>query len=120
MKKLLAGLLLSLFSLCVLAANTATLTWTAPTTNTDGTSFSTAQLPITYTVLSGACGSETVLQTGVTATTLVISTGLADGSTVCFKVLAVDATGTSSAPSAEVSKSFPKAVPNPPTNLTVQ
>jgi|SRR5665213_383848 len=100
------------------APNTATLTWTAPTKNTDGTALGG---PVTYNVYqtaSGATSGGTKLASNLATLTDAISSGLADGSTDCFNVTAVVA-GQESAYSNQVCKTFPAGVPVPPV-LTIQ
>jgi len=92
------------------AAPTATLTWTAPTTNTDGSAIAT---PLSYNLWQGtSSGGETQVATGITSTTDTINTGLADSTTAYFEIVVVDAHGNMSAKSNEVCKSFPAGVPN--------
>jgi hypothetical protein len=92
------------------AAPAATLSWTAPTTNTDGSPIAT---PLTYTLYQGTTsGGEVSVATGITATTDTINTGLADSATYYFEVVVVDAHGNQSAKSNEVCKVFPAGVPN--------
>lgn len=119
MKRLLLTLVLSLGVPLALAANTATLTWGAVTTNTDGSAISGT---VTYNVYQTPCGSTsggTQLANGITALIYTVSAGLTDGTTVCFNVTAV-AGGIESAYSAQGSKTFPAGVPNPPASLTVK
>lgn len=99
------------------AGPAATLTWTAPTTNTDGTPITGT---LSFNVYQGPTGAEgaTPVQTGLSGTSVTITLGLADGTTVCFKVTAVEG-GQESAKSNEACKTFPAATPNAP-SLTVQ
>jgi beta-galactosidase len=91
------------------AAPVATLTFTAPTTNTDGTPIAT---PLTYILLQGTTsGGEVQAASGITGSPVTINTGLADSTTYYFEVEVVDAHGTKSAPSNEVCKAFPAGVP---------
>ena len=104
-------------------ANTATLTWTFPTSNTDGS-------PLALSALTGvdvyAGTSKAQLNkiqtipgpfTTATASVTVDVTNLGYG-TVYFAVDVADAAGTS-AFSAIGSKTFVAPVPNPPTNFLV-
>lgn len=91
------------------------LSWTAPTTFTNGSAITGA---ITYNIYQGASGAEVSAQTGVSATSVTITTGLSAGSTVCWQVTAVVG-GVESSRTTEVCETFP-AQPNPPTNLTVK
>lgn len=96
--------------------NTATITWGPPTGNTDGTALAGT---ITYNIYQGAKGAEVKTASGVSGTSFTVSTGLADGTTVCWYVTAVEG-GQESAPSAEACKTFPPAVPLPPSSVTVK
>lgn len=108
---------LLLASSVVVAAPQAVLTWTAPTTNTDGTPITGT---LTYNVYQGAKGAEgaTPVQSGLSALTVTITAGLVDGSTTCWQVTAVEG-GQESVKSNEACKTFPPATPIAPT-LTVQ
>ena len=91
-------------------APTATITFTAPTTNTDGTPIAT---PVTYEIFQGtASGQETLAAKGQAGSPITVSTGLKDGTTIYWYVEAVDGNGNPSAPSNEVCKAFPAGVPN--------
>jgi len=119
MKKLfLPLLLLAVASLAQTAPNTATLTWTAVTADTDGSAISGAVTYNVYASAQGAAPTGAPLATGLAALSDAISTGLADGSTDCFNVTAVVA-GQQSAYSNQACKSFPAGIPNAPT-LTVK
>ena len=86
----------------------ATLTFTAPTTNTDGTPIT---LPLTYSVYMGtSSGGETLLASGQTGSPIVITAGLKGGTSYYFYVTAVDSAG-ASAPSNEVCKTLAPSVP---------
>lgn len=91
---------------CVAGSNSslqATFTWTAPTTNADGTPLT---LPLTYNVYLGATsGSETKAVSGLTVLSYV-KTGLLPNSSLYGYVTAQDANG-EGGPSSEVCKSFP-------------
>lgn len=91
------------------ASITAALSWVAPTTNVDGTPITGS---LTYNVYQGAINAVTLVQSGITGTSVVISTGLTSGTTQCFAVVANEA-GTASSESAETCKVIP--VPTPPT-----
>ncbi len=91
-------------------APTATLTFTAPTTNTDGTPIAT---PLTYELFQGtASGQETLVATDLTGSPISVTTGLADGETLYWFIKVMDAHGTTSAPSNEVCKTFPAGTPS--------
>ncbi len=102
------------------AVNTATWSWTAPTTFTDGTTIPSIDA-ITYNLYIGTAGkgseASTPVQTGITGLTVTTS-GYAAGSVVCGEVTSVVA-GVESGRSNEACKSFPD-LPSPPTNLTVK
>lgn len=105
------------------AGPSATLSWIAPTTNTDGTPIT---LPLTYNVYLGqgatvaACTlGTTPALTGVTALTVTITSGLADGTTECGAVTAVEG-GVESAKSNTATKTFPPATPDSPATVTMQ
>jgi hypothetical protein len=90
-------------------APAATLTFTAPTTNTDGTPIAT---PLTYDLFEGTSPSTLYpVAKGLTGSPVTVNTGLKDGTTVYFDLTVVDAHGTMSAPSNVVCKMFPSAVP---------
>ena len=109
--------ILMLFSTAALGANTATLTWTAPTTNADSTPITGAITYSIYASVQGSAPTGAALVTGLTTLTDAISTGLADGTTDCFNVTAGVA-GQQSAYSNQVCKTFPAGTPNAPV-LTV-
>ena len=94
-------------------AGTATLTWTAPTTNTDG---STITGPVTYKVYGALQGSAKALIASPAVspfTHSAVPTG-----TFCYHVTAVVGTA-ESAPSNESCKVIPAPTPNPPVLVTV-
>ena len=91
-------------------APTATLSFTAPSTNTDGTPIAG---PVTYEVYQGGTsGGETLAASGVKGSPLTINTGLKDATTIYWYVRVVDALGDISAESNEVCKTFPAGVPS--------
>jgi hypothetical protein len=99
------------------AAPSAVLTWTAPTTFTDGTPITGT---ITYNVYQGtAANALTKVATGVTTLTDTISTGLVDGATYYWSVTAV-VNGVESAQTAPVSKTFSPGTPDGVVSLTVK
>ena len=90
-------------------APTATLTFTAPTVNTDGTPVAT---PLTYELYEGSTsGAEALVASGLSSSPVTVSTGLKAGTTAYFYIRVVDAKGNVSAPSNEVCKSFPASTP---------
>lgn len=115
MKKLFIFLLLAPFS--AFAANTATLTWVAPTTNTDGTPLSGACSYNVYQGLSATTLTKTA--TGISTLTYAVSTGLIDGTQYFFSV-SCTVGGIESAQSNVGSKTFSPGTPSVPTTLTVQ
>lgn len=91
-------------------APTATLTFTAPTQNTDGSAIKT---PLTYNLYQGTSPSTlTKVSSGLTGSPIAVSTGLASATTVYFALTVVDANGTESVQSNAVCKSFPKSTPD--------
>ncbi|HEX5461904.1 MAG TPA: hypothetical protein VFX20_18210 [Steroidobacteraceae bacterium] len=87
----------------------ATLTFTAPTTNTDGTPIAT---PLSYTVFQGtATGAETKVASALAGSPIVLTVGLSDATTYFWYLTVTDANGNSSVPSNEVCKTFPGGVP---------
>jgi hypothetical protein len=106
-------------SACVLAqaAPQATLTWTAPTTYTDGSSIPSTVV-VTYNVYQGPSATTLVkVASGVTTLTSSITTGLISGQTYFWAVTAV-ANGLEGAKSNVGTKVFAAVPPNAVT-LTV-
>jgi hypothetical protein len=94
-------------------AATLTLSWTAPTANTDGTAVST----LTYNVYQGStCSALVLIQSSVGVPTYIIP-GVAAGP-YCFAVTAVE-NGVESAQSSAVSFTVKPPTPLAPTKLTV-
>jgi hypothetical protein len=86
---------------------TASLTFTAPTTNADSTPITG---PLTYNLYQGtASGAEVKVATALAGSPINVTTGLAD-TTFYWYVTAVNAGG-ESVPSNEVCKSFPASPP---------
>lgn len=113
------ALLLALLPLSVFAqANTAALTCTAPTKNTDGSTLSAAQLPGTFKFFEGTTAASqpnaSPAQPGCAYTFTVLSAG-----THFFSATFTDKLGTTSAVSMTASKVVVNPTPNPPTALTV-
>lgn len=101
---------LAMFAVSAFAANTATITFSAPTTRTDGSSISGA---LTYEVYQGLKGAAKVKVATISSTTSTISTGLVSGNEYCWDVVAVEAANPApSAHSAEACKAFALAPPN--------
>lgn len=119
MKSLIITLLCASATALAATPNQAVLSWTAPTTYTDGTPVTD---PITYTVYQGLQGETKVKVGSTAAVTYSVGTGLLTGKTYCWAVTAaVTADPTKeSTPSAEACKSFPFATPAAPAGLTVK
>lgn len=107
-------------------AGDATVSWTLPTQNTDGSAIpatGTGSLTATrveYGTCSGTAfgtksGEVTVPAPGASVTI----SGFAAGSTACFRAAAQNTFGIESAMSAVVSKTFPAPTPKPPVITTV-
>lgn len=95
-------------------AGTANLSWTAPTTRTDGSALTGA---VSYKVYRGASASSLSLLT--TVTTVGYTDTAAPAGTVFYAVSAVDSAGLESAKTAALSVVIPVAPPSPPTGLSV-
>lgn len=65
----------------------ATVAWTAPTANTDGSALTGA---LTYNLYQGAAGAMVSVQTGLTTVSATVTKGLTAGSTQCFAITAVE------------------------------
>lgn len=118
---LLAAVLIFLF-IGSAFAGTATVTWTNPTTRTDGTALTSAQIGSTR-VEWGTCSGAafgTVLgnQSATGAATSTTIPDLAPG-TYCFRAATLDTGGLQSGWSVIASKIVPVAAPSPPTIVTV-
>jgi fibronectin type 3 domain-containing protein len=109
-----ALLTLALFFCVSMAwAGTVNLTWTNPTTRTDGSPVTVAQ----NKVYRGAtCATQTVIATIPVATAYVDTT--APAGTPCYAVTALDAAGLESAKSTPATATVPVAPPSAPTGLT--
>lgn len=98
-------------------ARTATITFTAPTTRTDGTNIAGT---LSYEVWQGLKGGTKALAGTINNVTTTITTGLQGGREYCWHVIAVEAGNPSkSAPSNEACKAFDLSGPNVVT-ITVQ
>lgn len=102
------------------SADTATWSWTAPTTFVSGTAIPSTDA-ITYNLYIGTSGANsegtTPAQARMSALTVVTS-GYTPGQVVCGQITAV-VNGMESAHSNEACKTFP-LVPSAPTTLKVQ
>jgi hypothetical protein len=105
--------LVTLFCYAQAYAGTANLTWTNPTTRTDGTAVTVAKNRV---YRAPTCTSTfTLLQELPAATTYTDTT--APAGAVCYAVSALDASGLESA-FATVATTIPAAKPNAPSGLT--
>ena len=97
--------------------STATISWTLPTTRTDGSTLKPAD--IQGIEIFDAVNGAAAVQIGETSgpATSFITPALAGGTHV-FTLIVVDTVGDVSAASAPVSLSVPLAAPNPVTNVT--
>jgi hypothetical protein len=119
MKKLLLSFLM-VFGTAAYAANTATISFAAPTARTDG---APVQGALSYKVYQGiGPGATKTLVGTITTTTSTISVGLFGGNNYCWEVTVTEAApglNQESARSNEACKTFPTAGVNPVT-ITVQ
>jgi hypothetical protein len=115
MKKIVTALSALLISASVMAANTAVLSWTGPTTYSDG---SPIVGPVGYNIYQGVQGQPKVKVGTATTTGATISTGLNNATIYCWTVTATQA-ALESAPSNEACKTFPAIPTAAPTGLTV-
>lgn len=91
-------------------APVATLTFTPPTTNLDGTPITG---PLTYNLYEGASATAlTKTATGLTGSPVVTKTGLAGGTVEYFALTAVNSQGVESPLSNTACKTFPVSPPN--------
>jgi len=95
-------------------AGTANLSWTAPTTRTDGSALTGA---VSYKVYRGPSAASLTLLT--TVTTVGYTDASAPAGTVWYAVSAVDSAGLESVKTAALSVVIPVAPPSPPTGLSV-
>lgn len=111
-------LLLFLLAVTGSEAQTATpqqfsITWTAPTANTDGTPISG---PISYQLYAGAPGQEVKFGAPVTSPPYLINPVPAAGTTECVQITAIVA-GVESAKTPEICAGIPALSPAPPSNV---
>ena len=95
----------------------ALLSWTTPTLNTDGSAIAGAELPLSYSVFSGAASSLTPLKTGVATSPVIV--GPFSVSSICFSLTTVSATGTSSPPTNVICKNLGLATASSTASVTV-
>ena len=116
------AILALLFPILAFAAPpSSVLTWTPATTRVDGTTISGVLTFNVYRGVGAGNESTTPYLTGLTGTTYTDSTGIANGTTVCYQMTEVEtATGLESARTNEACKTFPASPPSAPTNLTVK
>ncbi len=116
MKRIISMLIGCVIAAAAWASPTASLSWTAPTLNSDG---STITATLTYNVYQAAQGSTLVkVQSALANTGVLISAGLTPGTTQCFAVTAV-ANGQEGAQSATACAAIPFQTPGVPTQITV-
>jgi hypothetical protein len=123
MKKLLLALLLVSSLASAQTANTAVLSFTRPTTYSDGTTFPTGTNVSygIYQALQGVTPKPRMSVISSTANSVVaptINTGLLSGKTYCWNVTTIVGTDESGM-SNEACKTFAPALPTPPTLLIV-
>ncbi len=99
---------------CVVAksgvAPVATITFTPPTKNTDGTAITGT---LTYDLFWGtSSGGEKLLTSAITGSPITVDADLVDGTTYYAYVEAVNSAGIASAPSNEACITFPAATPD--------
>lgn len=125
-KWLMALIMLGAVALFLMAgsafAGQAVVTWTNPTTRTDGSTFPSSQIGSTEVEYGLCSGGTLVTTTGAQAVTGAATTltilSLPAG-TWCFRARTVDTGNVHSGWSAVVSKVVPVAPPNPPVIVTV-
>jgi hypothetical protein len=115
---LLPLLLLALATAVHAQANTAGLTCSPPTANTDGSLLTAAQKPLTFKFFEGTTSGTYPNVSPAQTSCAFTFTGLAAG-THFFVATAIDKLGTSSVQTAPVSKQVVNPTPQPPSMLTV-
>ncbi len=112
----LALLCASAAAIAAAAPPQAVLSWTAPTTNADGSAITST---LTYNVYQGVQGAALAkVQSGIATATATITTGLTAGSTQCFTVSAV-ANSLEGAQTTTACAAIPFPTPGVPTQITV-
>ena len=114
MKRLIL-VLLSLFASVAFAGSVA-LTWTAPTTYTDGTALTVAKYNVYRATSAAGLAAAPVL---ATVTSPAYTDASAPSGTDFYAVTALDAGGLQSVQTNPVSAVVPHANPSPPTGVTV-
>lgn len=112
------GLLLGLLLVATAHALTtasAAVSWSAPAANADG---SPLLGPVTYNLYQGLAGSLSKVQSGLTSTAVVVTTGLTPNTTQCFAVTAV-VLGVESAQSTAACGFVTPPTPGSPGNVVV-
>ncbi len=95
----------------------ATIAFTAPATNADGSALS---LPLTYNLYQSLTSTaEVKVASALSGSPIAVSTGLTSKTTYYFKVSVTDAAGNESTLSAEVCKTFPASPPGTVINITI-
>ena len=125
-KLLMALILFGAVALFLLAgsafAGEATVTWTNPTTRTDGSALTASQIGSTKiewgTCQGSSFGTAAGSASAAGAATSLVVPNLSPG-TYCFRAATIDTSGLQSAWSAVASKVVPVAPPNPPTLVTI-
>lgn len=113
----LAALALACAPVLAQSANTATISFTRPTTYADGSPLDAAT-PVTYNLYQGLQGQPKTKVATISTTASTVTTGLLGGKTYCWTVSAV-ANSLEGAQSVEGCKTFPQAAPSQVT-ITVQ
>lgn len=104
-----------LFALPSLAIAAGAVSWTPPTTNTDGTAITGA---ITYNLYQGLAGALVKVQSGLSGVSVTVTAGLTVGTTQCFSVTAVVA-AQESGQSTPACILIPLPKPNAPSAVTI-
>lgn len=118
-----AALCFTLITAGTAAAATVSLSWTAPTQNTDGSTIGTADAVTSYTILYGLCNggalpaspqTQTVAAPALSASVTGLTAGL-----WCFAMTATNKLNLTSAQTNIATKTILASPPNPPGNLTI-
>lgn len=118
MRKLFGALALMLAAGVAFAATSASISWTGPTLNTDGSAITGAVTYNLYTGAQGVAPEVTSVQKGITTPSATVTTGLTAGATVCFAVSAVVG-GVEGAQTAPSCVAVPLPTPGVPTQVTI-